>query len=57
MIKERYNGEQFMLSENEDGSVFLFFPRGFEIYFDKEDWEEFKSEMNHVIMMDQFSPN
>ena len=57
MIKERYNGEQFMLSENEDGSVFLFFHRGFEIIFNKEDWDDFKSEMYHVIMMDQFSPN
>ena len=58
MIKERYEGEQFTLSRNEQGSVFLALnDRGVEIWFLKEDWEEFKSEMNHVIMMDQISPN
>ena len=56
MIETRYEGEQFILSEMENGYIVLKMMVG-TIHFTKEDWEEFKSEMNHVIMMDQFSPN
>ena len=57
-IETRYEGEQFNLHKDEENFVYLFFnARGIDIFFDEEDWKEFKSEMNHVIMMDQFSPN
>lgn len=43
---------------HENGFVrLLLVGRGIDIYFSQKDWEEFKSEMNHVIMTEQFSPN
>ena len=58
MIETRYEGEQLSIHKDEENFFYLFFnARGIDIYFDKEDLEEFKSEMNHVIMTEQFSPN